>query len=104
MDPWVAANWTYLRGETARVTGALERAAAGQPPMLAAPTPIPAELVLRAPAIMCLARALELSPFDRELVLACAAAELEPDFPKRTRFTRPLLALALNAFANADPA
>ena len=103
MERWAEANWTYLQGEMARVVAALERAATGQPVALAVPTPIPPELVERAPAIMALVRAFALSAFERDLVIACAAAELEPDFAKRTGYPRPIMRLALNAFVGGDP-
>jgi hypothetical protein len=87
----------------ARVMAALDRAAANQPVMPSPPTAVPIELIERAPAIVRICRAFGLSTFERDIVLACAAAELEPDFAKRTGMARPVLRLALNAFVDGDP-
>ncbi len=103
MDRWVDANWTYLQGEMARVMLALDRVVAGHPVTPCPPTEISVELIERAPAIITIGRAFGLSAFERDVLLACAAAELEPDFAKRTGMSRVVLRLALNAFAGGDP-
>ena len=101
MERWAEANWTYLRDEMARVGAAIERAAGGRDADVAPPSAIPVELVERAPAIARLARAFNQSPFERDLVLACAAVELELE-PAR-RGVRPTLSLALAAFPGGGP-
>lgn len=102
MERWAEANWAYLQGEMGRVTAALERANAGAPIEPAPPTPIPVVLVERAPSIVNVVRELALSPFERDVLLACAAAELEADFTKRTGFVRPVMRHLLSAFAYGD--
>ncbi|MFT3699401.1 MAG: ATP-binding protein [Kofleriaceae bacterium] len=104
MSSWEAANWIYLRGELERITAALVRGAASESAEIAQPTPVPVELIANAPAIVRVARALGLTPFERDVVLACAAAELVPDFAKRTGVGRPTLGLLMNAIAGANPA
>ncbi len=103
MERWAEANWVYLQGEMARVVAAMERAMASQPATLDPPTTIPRELIDRAPAIVALARSFSLSTFERDIVLACAAAELVPDFAKRVGMAWPVLRLALAAFAKGEP-
>jgi hypothetical protein len=104
MERWAEANWVYLQGEMERVTAAMERVMASQPARLDPPTPIPLELIERAPAIVALARTFALSTFERDVVLACAAAELLPELTKRAGMAWPVFRLALAAFPGGDPA
>ncbi len=76
---WLELNQRYLMAEAARVRRALERTAglAGDPP---GPAPEPSLLDfpdVAPPALVRLAEAFGLSPFERDVLLLCAAAELD---------------------------
>ncbi|MGN6110828.1 MAG: ATP-binding protein [Kofleriaceae bacterium] len=71
----------------------------------AEPTAVPRELVETAPTIVRLCRLFQLSAFERDLVLACLGAELDPELARRCATAlhspgshRPTLSLALSAF------
>ena len=76
---WLELNQRYLMAEAARVRRALERTAGstGDPP---GPAPEPSLLDFpddAPPTLVRLAAVFGLSPFERDVLLLCAAAELD---------------------------
>ncbi|MGE0397114.1 MAG: ATP-binding protein [Kofleriaceae bacterium] len=100
---WVEANWAYVRAEVARVVASVQRNAA--PPEAEQPTPIPPELVTRAPSLVKLCRVFELTAFERDVVTLCLGVEIDPEIGRACAGLssvgsfRPTLAMALHAFA-----
>ncbi|HZZ88123.1 MAG TPA: ATP-binding protein [Caulobacteraceae bacterium] len=72
---WLSANQVYLAREMARLKSALKGEAAKKSPSWAK------SRAERPPALEAIAAAFELSPFERELLLFCAAFELDPEMP-----------------------
>ena len=107
---WADANWQYLRGELGRIRTHLARVSQPQGADCA-PTPIPPELVDHAPAIVRLCRLFQLSAFERDVLLACIGAEIDPQVAVQcaaaaqvTGVHRPTPALALAAFSDGHVA
>jgi hypothetical protein len=72
-DDWLKANQTYLTRQMARLKAAMRREPPPNPPVWAKARGA------RPPAIEALAAAFELSSFERDLLLLCAAVELDPE-------------------------
>jgi hypothetical protein len=73
-ESWHATNQRLLTAEVARVRGLLESHAAGR-----GPGPQPREAGC-APALAAICRSHDLSPFERDVLVMCAAMELEGTF------------------------
>ncbi len=82
---WLEANQRYLSGELERIRARLEQHAHGdgstlQPVGEAKPEQIePFESTL--PALLSLCNVFKLTPFERDIMLLCAGAELDSRFP-----------------------
>ena len=104
---WSELNREALAREVARVRSALERRRDGRPDSHPAdPAPAaPAAATVDPPVIETLVRLFGLSPFERDVIALCAAAELDPDVPSLCatvqgdeRRTYPTFGLALAIF------
>ena len=101
---WSAANHAALVAEVASVRAALERHAAGT----AEPAPAPSAHPAVASSLDTVCERFELSPFERKLLVLCAAVALEGDFAAlcarahgNPACAYPTFGLALAAFGDA---
>ncbi len=100
-ETWLAANWDYLTREIGRVRRLLMLRSRSQPAIAAdfepaAPPTTPAE-PMPPPALIHAAEAFSLSPFERDVLLLCAAYELDAEVPALCG-GRPTVGLALALF------
>ncbi|PDW02491.1 hypothetical protein [Candidatus Viridilinea mediisalina] len=110
-DEWSALNQGYLAGELERLHALLQHrvAVVNDAPLPELPAVVAAPEHDPPPALVALSRAFGLSSFERDLLLLCAAVELDARFPHlcaaaqdNPECTYPTLRLALAALPEAD--
>lgn len=99
-ETWLSANWDYLTGEIGRVRRLLMLRSRSQPAIAAdfEPVALPTSAEpMPPPALVQAAEAFSLSPFERDVLLLCAAYELDAEIPALCG-GRPTVGLALALF------